>query len=164
MDSGLPSHASGFFLEEHGGETEYRFFLHIPFPTPGYFHEVAVALELIQALIDYDLVGFQTIQDRRNFVGCLQRLMPDARVEGRGAVVTVHAGNRKFRLGAFPISIDYNQFSDLAKRPDVARKAFELKEALRHRRLFSVWIGWIIRKVFLNESGPSRHCCGGILI
>lgn len=124
-----------FFLKSMGVKRNIGFFLHIPFPTPDIFMKLPWRWKLIQALIEYDLVGFQTIQDRRNFVGCLQRLMPEARVEGRGAVVTVHAGNRQFRLGAFPISIDYNQFSDLAKRPDVARKAFELKEALRHRKI-----------------------------
>jgi len=124
-----------FFLKSMGVKRNIGFFLHIPFPTPDIFMKLPWRWKLIQALIDYDLVGFQTVQDRKNFVGCLQRLIPEAKVEGRGAVVTVQAGKRRFRLGAFPISIDFNQFSDLAKRPDVAQKTFELKEALRHRKI-----------------------------
>ena len=111
------------------------FFLHIPFPTPDIFMKLPWRWKLIQAMTEFDLVGFQTIQDRKNFTRCLKKLMPEAKTEGRGAVVTVDMGNRQFRLGAFPISIDFNQFSEMAGKPEVAQKAFELKEALRHRRI-----------------------------
>ncbi|BDQ34795.1 trehalose-6-phosphate synthase [Pseudodesulfovibrio portus] len=124
-----------FFLKSMGVKRNTGFFLHIPFPTPDIFMKLPWRWKVIQALTEYDLLGFQTMQDRRNFVRCLRRLMPETRVEGRGAAVTVRLGNRSFRLGAFPISIDYNQFSELAGREDVARKAFELKEALRHRKI-----------------------------
>ncbi|MDC0336535.1 trehalose-6-phosphate synthase, partial [Pseudodesulfovibrio sp.] len=77
----------------------------------------------------------QTLQDRKNFAQCLRRLMPEAKIEGRGGVVSVDMGNRQFRLGAFPISIDFNQFSQIAERPEVVEKAFSIKEALRHRKI-----------------------------
>ncbi|BCS89525.1 alpha,alpha-trehalose-phosphate synthase (UDP-forming) [Pseudodesulfovibrio sediminis] len=124
-----------FFLKSMGVKRNTGFFLHIPFPPPDIFMKLPWRWKVIQALTEYDLVGFQTVQDRRNFMGCLQRLMPEAKAEGRGAVVTVTVGNRRFRLGAFPISIDYNQFSGLAKRPEVAQQAFDVKEALRHRKI-----------------------------
>lgn len=124
-----------FFLKSMGVKRQTGFFLHIPFPTPDIFMKLPWRWKVIQALTEFDLVGFQTVQDRRNFVRCVRRLMPEAKVEGRGAVVSVNLGNRSFRLGAFPISIDFNQFSDMAKRDDVSRNAFELKEALRHRKI-----------------------------
>lgn len=124
-----------FFLKSMGVRRNLGFFLHIPFPTPDIFMKLPWRWKVIQALTEYDLVGFQTMQDRRNFVGCLHRLMPEAKVEGRGAVVTVDLGNRKFRLGAFPISIDFNQFSEMASREEVGQKTFELREALRHRKI-----------------------------
>ena len=124
-----------FFLKSMGVKRNIGFFLHIPFPTPDIFMKLPWRWKVIQALTEYDLLGFQTVQDRRNFVRCLRRLMPEIRVEGRGAVVTVNMGNRSFRLGAFPISIDYNQFSNMAKQDNVKRMAFELKEALRHRTI-----------------------------
>lgn len=124
-----------FFLKSMGVKRTLGFFLHIPFPPPDIFMKLPWRWKLIQALTEFDLVGFQTLQDRKNFAECLSRLMPEAKVRGRGAVVTVTVGNREFRLGAFPISIDYNDFSEKAKRPDVAQKAFEIKEALRHRKI-----------------------------
>jgi trehalose 6-phosphate synthase len=124
-----------FFLKSMGVRRNTGFFLHIPFPPPDIFMKLPWRSKLIQALTEFDLVGFQTVQDRRNFVGSLHRLMPEAKVEGRGAVVTINMGNRSFRAGAFPISIDYAQFSEMAGRADVVQKAFDLKEALRHRKI-----------------------------
>ncbi|AMK12818.1 alpha,alpha-trehalose-phosphate synthase (UDP-forming) [Pseudodesulfovibrio indicus] len=124
-----------FFLKSMGVRRNTGFFLHIPFPPPDIFMKLPWRAKLIQALTEFDLVGFQTVQDRRNFVSSLHRLMPEAKVEGRGAVVTVNMGNRSFRAGAFPISIDFAQFSKMAAQPDVLQKAAELKEALRHRQI-----------------------------
>ncbi|WP_285907748.1 alpha,alpha-trehalose-phosphate synthase (UDP-forming) [Pseudodesulfovibrio pelocollis] len=124
-----------FFLKSMGVKRKTGFFLHIPFPPPDIFMKLPWRWKLIQALTEFDLVGFQTLQDRRNFTSCLHRLMPEARVSGRGAVVTVDMGNNSLRVGAFPISIDYNQFADIARRPEVADRAFAIKEALRHRKI-----------------------------
>ncbi len=124
-----------FFLKSMGVKRKTGFFLHIPFPTPDIFMKLPWRWKLIQALTEFDLVGFQTLQDRKNFSECLRRLMPEVKIEGRGGVVSVDMGNRQFRLGAFPISIDFNQFNSMAERPEVAQKAFDIKEALRHRKI-----------------------------
>jgi len=124
-----------FFLKSMGVKRKTGFFLHIPFPTPDIFMKLPWRWKVIQGLTEFDLVGFQTRQDRKNFSACLTRLMPEVKVRGRGGVVTVDMGNREFRLGAFPISIDYNQFADIAELPEVAQKSFEIKEALRHRKI-----------------------------
>ncbi len=124
-----------FFLKSMGVKRNIGFFLHIPFPPPDIFMKLPWRWKLIQALTEFDLVGFQTMQDRKNFSECLRRLMPEAKFEGRGAVITVDMGNHQFRLGAFPISIDYNQFSEMASRKEVGEQAFKIKEALRHRKI-----------------------------
>ena len=124
-----------FFLKSMGVKRTIGFFLHIPFPTPDIFMKLPWRWKVIQALTEFDLVGFQTMQDRDNFGECLKRLMPETTITGSDAVVTVDMGSRQFRLGAFPISIDFNQFSDMAKKPEVAQKAFEFKEALKHRKI-----------------------------
>lgn len=114
-----------FFLKSMGVKRKTGFFLHIPFPPPDIFMKLPWRWKLIQALTEFDLVGFQTMQDRKNFAECLRRLMPEAKFEGRGAVVTVNMGNHQFRLGAFPISIDYNQFAEIAERKEVGEMAFQ---------------------------------------
>ncbi|WP_147818715.1 alpha,alpha-trehalose-phosphate synthase (UDP-forming) [Salidesulfovibrio onnuriiensis] len=124
-----------FFLKSMGVKRNTGFFLHIPFPTPDIFMKLPWRWKIIQALTQYDLVGFQTMQDRENFIRCVQHFMPECSVEGDGAVVSANDSRCGFRVGAFPISIDFNQFAELAQRDDVVRKTFELREALKHRKI-----------------------------
>ncbi|KAB1441324.1 alpha,alpha-trehalose-phosphate synthase (UDP-forming) [Pseudodesulfovibrio senegalensis] len=124
-----------FFLKSMGVKRNTGFFLHIPFPTPDIFMKLPWRWKIIQALIEFDMVGFQTTQDRDNFVRCVRHFIPECTTEGDGAVVTVRTGSREFRAGAFPISIDFNQFANLATREDIVQKTFKLREALKHRKI-----------------------------
>jgi trehalose 6-phosphate synthase len=85
--------------------------------------------------MEYDLVGFQTMRDRRNFIECLQHLLPNVRTSGRGAVITVHHGDRSVRVGAFPISIDYESFLARATAPEVEEGHLHLKARFRGRTI-----------------------------
>ena len=118
-----------------GTEARLGFFLHIPFPAPDVFLKLPWRQPLMEALLEYDLVGFQTVRDRRNFAACLEALVPDAKIEGRGALLTARANGRTLRFGSFPISIDYNAFMRAAARPEVAAKAQELHTLLPKRKL-----------------------------
>lgn len=111
------------------------FFLHIPFPSPDIFLRLPWRLSLIEALLQYDLVGFQTLRDRRNFLDCMRLLVKGAEVQGRGQVVQVLTDGRKVRVGNFPISIDFNAFLRQASAPEVAARARELHALLPNRKL-----------------------------
>jgi trehalose-6-phosphate synthase len=74
----------GRFARELIPEARLGFFLHIPFPPPDIFAKLPWRTEVLRALLAYDLVGFQTVRDRRNFVACLRALLPEAVVRGRG--------------------------------------------------------------------------------
>ncbi len=106
------------------------FFLHIPFPTPEIFVKLPWRGDILQALLEYELIGFQTLRDRRNFQHCLQFLLKDVKIEGRGAVVTARIGTRKVRLGAFPIGIDYRAFARRAVNRDILARALWLQDAM----------------------------------
>jgi trehalose 6-phosphate synthase len=103
-----------------GSRARLGFFLHIPFPSPDIFLKLPWRRPLLQALLKYDLIGFQTARDRRNFLACLQTLQLDA---------------RGTRVGEFPISIDFNAFMRRAAAGDVAAKAQELHRLLPKRKL-----------------------------
>ncbi|HSQ05006.1 MAG TPA: trehalose-6-phosphate synthase, partial [Burkholderiales bacterium] len=111
------------------------FFLHIPFPSPDIYLKLPWRLPLLQALLDYDLIGFQTPRDRRNFVQCLRLLIHDAQVHGKGNVISVMHESHVTRVGSFPISIDYNAFVHQADAPAVAARAAELHRLLPNRKL-----------------------------
>lgn len=111
------------------------FFLHIPFPSPDIFLKLPWRKAVLESLLEYDLVGFQTTRDRRNFVASAQSLMPEVEFVGRGTVVSASAGKRSLRVGSFPISIDYNAFMRAADCEPVAAKAKELHTLLPKRKL-----------------------------
>jgi trehalose 6-phosphate synthase len=86
------------------------YFHHIPFPSPDIFETLPWREEVLRALLQFDLLGFQTVRDRRNFIGCLRRCLNAVRVCHIGETHLVSAEGQSVRLGTFPISIDYDEF------------------------------------------------------
>ena len=111
------------------------FFLHIPFPPLDVFVKLPWRFEVLKSLLDYDLVGFQTVRDRRNFVQCVRLLLPEVRITGRGAVWTVRTTEREMRVGSFPISVDVADFEQRARAPEVAAHAAEIRSREPGRKL-----------------------------
>jgi trehalose 6-phosphate synthase/phosphatase len=123
-----------------GCRSRIGFFLHIPFPAPDVFLSLPWRKQLLKALLEYDMVGFQTLRDRHNFVDCVRALIKDVRIQGKGNVLVaeVHSPDgrkREVRFGAFPISIDFNEFMRSASSAQVAAKAQELHKLLPKRKL-----------------------------
>ena len=97
------------------------FFLHIPFPPLDIFVKLPWRFQILQALLQYDLLGFQTVRDRRNFISCVRTLLPDASMYAEGTRSLFRLHNRTVRAGCFPIGIDYKEHSTLAAQPDVTQ-------------------------------------------
>ncbi len=98
------------------------FFLHIPFPPLDVYLKLPWRQKIMEAFLGYDLVGFQTNRDRRNFLQCVQELVPGARTCSSGATTTVSWAGRRVRVGAFPIGIDAHGFSTAAAAPKVTEE------------------------------------------
>jgi len=122
-------------LRELGCEARTGFFLHIPFPPPDLFMKMPWCEQLIEALLCFDLIGFQTLRDRRNFVQCVRALDKSVQFEGRGHMISAEVAGRSVRIGAFPISIDFDAYARDAAAPQVAAKVAELRSQLPNRRL-----------------------------
>lgn len=117
----------GRFARELVPEARLGFFLHIPFPPPDIFTKLPWRTEVLQALLAFDLVGFQTVRDRRNFVACIRDLLPEAAVRGRGNAWRVLMQGRQTRTAAFPIGIDARGFAALAGSPGIAARVQKLQ-------------------------------------
>ncbi|MHC1790597.1 alpha,alpha-trehalose-phosphate synthase (UDP-forming) [Solidesulfovibrio sp.] len=122
-------------LKETGRTSRLGFFLHIPFPPADIFLKIPWRRQLIDALLDYDLIGFQTLRDRHNFFEAVKRIHRGAVRKGRGQVVTLTADGRTTRLGAFPISIDFGAFVQKARRVQNQQAAQEIRAAFDNRFL-----------------------------
>ena len=99
-------------LRDRGHANRIGYFLHVPFPPP----EILTALPnhewLIPQLSAYDLVGFQTENDAMNFARYLEN---ECKLQKRGEL-SYQTPERTVRVGAFPIGIETNEFSRLARR------------------------------------------------
>ena len=109
-------------LRQRGIGNKLGFFLHVPMPSSDLLGALPEHGELFDALSSYDLVGFQTVRD-------LERFQDYVRLYGGGRVLTPGrmetAQGRRFRGGAFPISIDTGliarQAADAVRKPAVQR-------------------------------------------
>ncbi|MDX1777786.1 MAG: trehalose-6-phosphate synthase [Thermodesulfobacteriota bacterium] len=125
----------GKYLSQQKYRGKTAFFLHIPFPPWDLFMRLPWRTELIEGLLDYDLVGFQTERDRWNFIRCVRRLFPSAIVSGPQRMQVIEHNGRVTRVGAFPISIDYEGFNQDASTKEVADEAWYIHERLPERKL-----------------------------
>jgi trehalose 6-phosphate synthase len=106
------------------------FFLHTPWADRRTFAAVPHHAELAEAMLAYDLIGFQTVEDRQNFEDYLRAELGLTAVDG-----TVASEWGLTQLATFPIGIDVDEFSARAikaiNRPEVAR----LRESLHGTKL-----------------------------
>jgi trehalose 6-phosphate synthase/phosphatase len=122
-------------LRERGLSAALTFFLHIPFPPYDIFAKLPQQQRLLRALLQFDLLGFQTRRDVRNFLGCVRRVMSDARVIPRRELQLVRFEKREIRLGHFPIGIDFGAFEAGAMSDAVTRRSQELRARFRDCQL-----------------------------
>ena len=113
-----------------GVRRQTGFFLHTPFPPPEIFRRLPWGRQIIKALLNYHLVGFQTHHDRDNFIGCVEKTIPGVHYENTGRLIVVNDGNHRTAVGAFPISIDFSAFETLAMSREVEERANHLREAV----------------------------------
>lgn len=104
-------------------------FWHIPFPPPDVFGILPLGVQdtLLRGLLGNDLIEFQTDGYARNFVDCVLRTLPDARLSADQNAIELDG--QQTRVGAFPISVDVAEWERLARLP----RTVELCTTLRER-------------------------------
>ena len=116
-------------LRELGHRGPLGLFLHIPFPGPDLFELLPWAEQLLDAMLDYDLLGFHTAAYVDNFLHTVGALSPakvsDDAVEHRG---------QRVRVRAFPLGIIPESFQEPADRA-VADEVASLLRAIAPSRL-----------------------------
>jgi trehalose 6-phosphate synthase len=103
------------------------FFLHIPFPPYDIFAKLPQQQRLLRALLQFDLLGFQTRRDVRNFLQCVRRVMSDTKVVPRRELQLIRFEKREIRVGHFPIGIDFDSFENGANSETVEQRAQRLR-------------------------------------
>ena len=113
-------------LRARGCENPIGFFLHIPCPPPDLLMTIPKHRETLGSLVHYDLVGFQTENDRDNFGRYLTQEGATASRDG----ATYTQGERSLRIGAVPVGIETAVFARLARNAERSDFAQEFKRSL----------------------------------
>jgi len=101
------------------------FFLHIPFPPIELFCQLPWRSEIVEGLLGADLVGFQRPGGASNFLRLCRRLLGLHTHRNE-----IYVDGRTVRVDAFPISVDFAEFDQLARDPRVQDRAKEIRAEL----------------------------------
>jgi alpha,alpha-trehalose-phosphate synthase [UDP-forming] len=125
----------GEFLRGQGIRSRMGFFLHIPFPPVDIFEKLPWRTQILRALFRFDLIGFQTSRDQRNFISCVRRFLPDVTLQRNDSEIRAVSEGRDTLIRSFPIGIDFDEFDMHARQPEVAARAAEIREDMRGRQI-----------------------------
>ena len=120
----------GKALRKAGVKDPMGFYLHIPFPSYDLLRAMPGYRELLDDLLHYDLLGFQTNNDLHAF--------RQAAIETFGAVVsgdTIECNGQKIRTGVYPVGIDVDELTAEAEHSRDNEQARQLKADLDERDL-----------------------------
>jgi trehalose 6-phosphate synthase len=117
-------------LKRMGLENRMGFFLHTPFPPPDMLRACSEHEEIVRALFDYDVIGFQTENDARNLLEYVRRLSGGT-VRGNRAT----AFGKTARVQAFPISIRPDEMAEAAEKAMRSNRARQLVRSLGGKQL-----------------------------
>jgi trehalose 6-phosphate synthase/phosphatase len=111
-------------LRERLPKATMGFFLHIPFPSFEIFRLLPWRKQILEGLLGADLAGFHTYDYTGHFLDSVHRLLGYEVAMGQTTVA-----DRVVRADAFPMGINYEQFSnvDQDQKAQAERKRFHKK-------------------------------------
>jgi trehalose 6-phosphate synthase/phosphatase len=111
-------------LRERLPKATMGFFLHIPFPSFEIFRLLPWRNQILEGLLGADLVGFHTYDYTGHFLDSVHRLLGYEVTMGQ-----ITAADRVVKADAFPMGINYEQFSSVAQdlKAQAERKRFRKK-------------------------------------
>lgn len=118
-------------LRARGVKNRIGFFLHTPWPPMRLLTSLPHHLELVSALFECDLIGFQTEEWMEAFTDYCGRetgatISADGRIEVLG---------RTIQAGAFPIGIDAEAFQKAARSPEARASAKRMRTSIAGRKM-----------------------------
>ena len=110
-------------------------FNHIPFPPVELFGQLPWRNAVLRGLLGADFLGFQRSNDAANFTRACHQVLGTTSsgdtISWGGAEDSLPGSRpRRTRTGTVPISIDFRAMEDLARTPEVQRRAREIRASL----------------------------------
>jgi trehalose 6-phosphate synthase/phosphatase len=116
------------------GHTHAAYFQHIPFPSLDIFEKLPWGAQVLQSLLDFKVIGFQTERDLRNFSTCVRGIGLGQVRKWQDEFVIEHPHGTT-QAKAFPISIDFADFASVAASPRVEEEHAALRNEFGDRRV-----------------------------
>lgn len=121
----------GRMLREAGVKSAIGFFLHTPFPPLDLLRTVPDFKEMLQSLMAYDLVGFQTEADYRGFYMSVGYGLKGEALPGN----RYRHGDLTCTAGVYPISIETEALRAVSKSGESSEEFKRLNSSLSERQL-----------------------------
>ncbi len=118
-------------LRARGVTNPIGFFLHVPFASADVLAAAPEMGGFVRDMLAADLIGFQTDNDLANFAAAAELFVAATRLAGNVLLV----GDRRVRLGVFPVEIEPQGFAQLAERMAHSSEAEGLRRSLQGQHL-----------------------------
>jgi alpha,alpha-trehalose-phosphate synthase [UDP-forming]/trehalose-phosphatase len=155
-------------LRRAGHHGRIGFYLHVPFPSLDEFETMPWASEVVSALLDFDLIGLQSLRWRDNFIATARALLgseAEVRARDRSRVIGVGIDPERFAeaaaqtadnsdLGAFDPMLRGRKLILGVDRLDYSKGIPERLEAFA--RLLERFPEWRGKVSFVQVSVPTR--------
>lgn len=125
----------GHLLRAIGSPRKTAFFLHIPFPPIDIFVKLPWRFQILEGLLGFDTIGFQTARDTQNFIRCVRNMLTGVQVARREDMYRVTIRGRSVAVGNFPIGIDYDAFDSRARSEAGSAATDLLRDRLPDRQI-----------------------------
>jgi trehalose 6-phosphate synthase len=112
----------GSLLRQAGVTSPIGFFLHIPYPNIAVLRLLPTYAELVRDMCQYDLVGFQTVEDLEGFNSAVRAVFSD---QASFADQRIELSGRSIGTGVFPIGVDVDVIARQAE--EAVREDEEVK-------------------------------------
>jgi alpha,alpha-trehalose-phosphate synthase [UDP-forming] len=107
-------------------------FWHIPFPPPDILRLLPSGSHeaLLRGLLGNDLMEFQIDRHALNFLDCVAEFVPNADVDLGDQ--TIRFQDRVVQVAAFPISVDFEKYREMAQSPESTKLVNTLRTRYAH--------------------------------
>lgn len=100
------------------------FFLHTPFPSSEIYRILPVRKEILVGVLSCNLIGFHTYDYARHFLSSVSHIISDVKTVPNG----IEFEGRSISIGAFPIGIDVDNFTEGVRKDSVVARIDKLKQ------------------------------------
>jgi trehalose 6-phosphate synthase/phosphatase len=115
-------------VRERAPDTPIGLFWHVPFPPEQIFRILPWRVEFLRGMLGSDLIGFHIASYAAHFLNCCENIV-GLEVDRTGSYVV--DGERRIKVGVFPLGIPVDYFETMAKSERVLDRVARIKRSVR---------------------------------